>query len=223
MFNQTELGKAVTIQKSAYQLLLWMQEGIKQGFISFESAEHYTTFSDSAFHWIDEHYNDIPLSCRPDRSDIKCFANYFSSYLSCSFELIQSPGKKKATDGSCFCPMCCYWVDMPHLKTKKVRSADKKTAHKKICDYLSQLTLENNVELTEEKKTYLLKEFKEEVALCTYGVDLLKRLQGNHNSSSFSLVLWRTFAWTREGSPIHNFELDAMVIINCEEKLRSLF
>ena len=90
-------------------------------------------------------------------------------------------------------------------------------------DYLTQLALENNVELTEEKTTHSLKEFKEEVALCAYGVDLLKRLQGNHNSSPFSLVLWRTFAWTREGSPIHNFELDAMDIINCEEKIMSLF
>jgi hypothetical protein len=220
MLDPNEIKKAVLIHEKSYQLLLWMQEGIKKGFISFESAKQYTRFSDRTYDWLQLHYIDLPKNCRPEKSDLRLLANYFSSYLNSSFELVESPGRRKRSHDNCFCQVCHYWEDMPHLKTKKLTVKDKNKAYKLMQYTLDLYALENEVELTAEKKESITVEFREWLALCTYAQELLKRVEGRESSAA-SLALWRSFAWNQEGSPKHSFELTSDLIMTAEKVIVS--
>ena len=81
---------------------------------------------------------------------------------------------------------------------------------------LDLYALENDVELTSEKKESITVEFREWIALCTYAQELLKRVEGRESSAA-SLSLWRFFAWNREGSPKHSFELTSDLIMTAEK------
>lgn len=61
-------------------------------------------------------------------------------------------------------------------------------------------------------------DLREDIGACAYGVDLLSRLSGLKNGAA-SLVLWRSFAWTSQGSPKKGFKLSAEMILNAETAL----
>jgi len=197
-----------------------MSDAIVRGFIKFDTAHHYASFPAAAQAWIDEHYADIPPAARPARSDLEDFARFFSTYLEASFELVRNPGKRlHSPDDHCFCPMCSWLVDVPHLRTRKVGPAAKKRARMRKLAALHALAVGAGRSLSEDEASAILEEraLREPIALVAYGRDLLERLRGNAGPET--LVLWREFAWTDKGSPKKDFVLTADAIFEGEETI----
>ena len=59
---------------------------------------------------------------------------------------------------------------------------------------------------------------REPVGLCAYTADLLERLKGRAFGAA-SLALWRSFAWTPQGSPKKGFVLSADEIMMAQDIL----
>ena len=61
-------------------------------------------------------------------------------------------------------------------------------------------------------------ELREAIGLCTYAHDLLQRLRGVAVGPA-SLALWRSFAWTPQGSPKKGFVLSASDIMVAQQTI----
>jgi len=209
MFTDAQMSRAVDLQERSYELLRWVSSAIEKGFISFNTAHHYSSVTAAAEEWITRHYQDIPKAARPALEDLKDFCGLFSTYLENSFELVSAPGKRLySPDAHCFCPMCSWLIDAPNLKTRTPTPADKKRAQRMTLDALKHLASEQGVWLAEARGKAMLEDasLREPLALLAYGLDLLRRMKG-HAVGPASLVLWRTFAWLPSGSPKKKFRL----------------
>jgi hypothetical protein len=221
MLSREEVERAVHLQACGYQLLKWLEKALHDGFIAPEAAGNYATSEDAAFAWIEKHYLNLPNSARPERSDLRAFSNFFSTYLDCTFDLDAKPGKRLySPDAHCFCPICSWMVQKPHLQPKHVRTSDKKVAEKMKRTFLRRLAEAREVCVTEETLDAMLKDpaLRDAIGLCTYAADLLQRLKGIAIGSA-SLALWRSFAWTPQGSPKKNFVLTADAIMIAQDLL----
>lgn len=221
MFTRETLSKAVEMQHKSYLLLQWVEKAIERNVISTTSSHEYMSMAEVAKEWIAEHYLNIPKKCRPEQHDIEPFSKMFSSYLSTSFDLIEHPGKILYSEGAhCFCPMCSYLINAPHLKPKKLSKKDKKRAQKLKAQYVEKLSLHLHIPLSSRDIQRLIhdKDLQEMLALTTYADELLLRIQG-HTEGSALLALWREFAWDVHGSPKKKFELTVDSIMNAEQQL----
>ena len=218
VFSPTSIDRAVDLQERSYKLLVWMTNAIERGFISFDAAHTYSTLPEATYVWLDRHYLDVPPAARPEREDLRGFCNLFSTYLESSFDLIRDPGQRRFSEGAhCFCPMCSWLIPMPRLQTKKLTRADKKRARKMQIAVIRDLAAEHDCSLSDEIAERLADDpaLREGLALAAYGRDLLRRLDGVADGPA-SLALWRTFAWTPQGSPKQNFTLTSTAILGSE-------
>jgi hypothetical protein len=225
MLVEEEIREVVEIQRRTYRLLLWMNTAMEKGFVSFSRAHSYSSDAEAAVDWIDEHFENLPADARPsDRSEasLRRFANMFISYLTASFDLVEEPGRRLKSDCGCFCPMCRYLIHNPHLRVRSVTRNDSGRAKKLKTEFINTIAEESQVALSDEKLDELLQdaEFKEALALATYGAQLPRRAAGNSEKGAL-LALWREFAWTKDGSPKRGFELDAERVIDAEKRVRA--
>jgi hypothetical protein len=131
MLVRNEVERAVRLQDCGYQPLRWLEKALSDGFITPEAAGAYTTSEDAAHAWLDKHYFNLPENARPARSDLRAFGNLFSTYLGSTFDLDANPWKRLySPDAHCFCPICSWMVQKPHLRPKTVRAGDKKIAER---------------------------------------------------------------------------------------------
>jgi len=81
--------------------------------------------------------------------------------------------------------------------------------------------LEKGMSITEKEALRLAGEgaTSEDVALATYGSQLLARVEGR-SSGPAVLALWREFAWNKSGSPKKHFKLEAEAIMDAETRLK---
>ena len=222
MFSRDEVLRAVDLQRRSYELLRWVASAISKGFISFNAAHSYTSVSSSAEAWIQRHYHNIPEGARPPHADLKDFSGLFVTYLENTFDLARNPGKRLYSPGGhCFCPMCSWLADAPHLKTKTPTTRDKNRARKMMLDVINCIALENSLRLSDKTTGAIVNDpnIREELALCAYGTDLFRRMRGVAMGAA-ALVLWRNFAWLPTGSPKKKFELTADLILDAETVLR---
>lgn len=86
----------------------------------------------------------------------------------------------------------------------------------KVATIESVLT-ENRTTLTDEGIEDIIdnRDLRESVSLLTYAHDLITRTKGLAVGPAV-LVLWRGFAWTRQGSPKKGFELSVENILEGE-------
>lgn len=221
MLDPLQLRRAVEMQQLSYKLLKWLAAAVNDGFIQFHTAHEYTTLPESAELWIREHYLNIPAQARPDHDDLPIFAAFFSTYLTNSFELLANPGQQRySPDAHCFCPMCSWLVHAPRLKTRRVTANDKRRASRLQRDALEQLALDHQLAIASDQIELLLQDpgNRERAALIAYGSDLLQRTRGIATGPAI-LALWRTFAWTRPGSPKPGFQLTAEMILEAENRM----
>lgn len=221
MLIRDEIEKAVRLQACGYQLLKWLEQALNDGFITPEAAGDYATSEDAAYSWLDRHYLNLPESARPARSDLRAFGNFFSTYLDCTFDLDATPGQRLySPDAHCFCPICTWMVQKPHLRPKKVRTSDKKVAERMKRTFLLRLAQARGISITEEMLEQLLQDpnLREPLGLCTYAQDLLERLKGTAVGAA-SLALWRSFAWNPQGSPKQHFVLTTDEIMIAQDIL----
>jgi hypothetical protein len=217
-----KLDLAVEMQAKSYALLKWVGQSVSSGLLSFRTAHEYSTLPVAAAGWIDKHYLNIPDAARVDPNDIPVFANFFSTYLENSFDLIANPGKIKfSPDAHCFCPMCSWMIDAPNLKTKSLSAADKKRALKMQVHSILQLGFDVGARLDESRAEAIVSDHGEATALLAYGHDLIQRLDAVATGPAV-LALWRRFAWNSSGSPKPKFRLSAKLILDAESELRTL-
>lgn len=213
------LDRAVDLQARGYQLLRWLETALDSGFIAPEAAHAYASMEASAHAWIVRHYSHLPEAARPAREDLAAFSRLFSTYLLNTFDLDSAPGERLySPDAHCFCPLCSWMVKVPHLRPKKPGPADKKTADRMRRRFLHGLAADIGAHPSEGELDSLLREAEtfEAVSLCAYATDLLQRLEGVAVGAA-SLVLWRSFAWTRQGSPKKGFALSVAAILDAQE------
>jgi hypothetical protein len=226
VFDLEEISESVEIHRRCYGLLRWLGGAIERGFISCETAHDYATEAEATEAWISEHYQNLPSRFRPPRltgDPFHRFANFFASYLTTSFDIIENPQKTTKSECGCFCPACTYIGSAPHLRVKKVTPAHKRRAEKMKYDYLAQLALNRSGSIREDEIGRLLADasLSRKAALATYGAELLNRCQGR-SSGPAALALWRQFAWASSGSPDREFELTAREIMAAETALCEL-
>lgn len=222
LLDQQQLDLAVEMQAKSYALLKWVGQSVSSGLLSFRSAHKYSTLPLAAADWIDKHYLNIPEAARVDSKHIPLFANFFSTYLENSFDLIENPGKIKfSPDAHCFCPMCSWMIDAPNLKTKSLSAADKKRALTMQINSVLQLGIDTSAKLDASRAEAIVSENGETTALFAYGHDLIQRLDAIANGPAV-LALWRRFAWNSSGSPKPKFRLSTEMILNAESELRNL-
>ena len=221
MLLRDQVEHAVRLQACGYQLLRWLEKALVQGFITPEAAGTYATSEDAAYAWLDKHYHNLRDMARPERSDLRAFSNLFSTYLDSTFDLDAEPGEQLySPHAHCFCPICSWMVQKPHLRPKKVSTSDKKVAERMKRRFLLQLAASHEISVSDESLDQMLRdpELREPAGMCAYAADLLQRLEGRAVGAA-SLALWRTFAWTTQGSPRKDFVLTADGIMDAQEVL----
>jgi hypothetical protein len=222
LLDQRKLDLAVEMQAKSYALLRWVGQAVASGLLSFRTAHTYSSLPLAAAEWIEKHFQNIPEAARVDQTDIPVFANFFSTYLENSFDLIENPGKIKfSPDTHCFCPMCSWMIDAPNLKTKSLSAGDKKRALKMQIHSVLQLGIDTSAPLDESLAQAIVSQNGEATALLAYGHDLIQRLDATANGPAV-LALWRRFAWNASGSPKPKFRLSTKMILNAESELRAL-
>jgi hypothetical protein len=221
MLIREEVERAVRLQACGYQLLQWLEQAFNDGFIRPEAAANYATSEDAAYAWLDKHYLNLPARARPERADLRAFGNFFSTYLECTFDLDEKPGQRLySPDAHCFCCMCSWMIQRPHLQPKKVRTTDKKVAERMKRNFLRRLAEARGISVTDERLDHMLEDpnLRDSIGLCAYAADLLQRMKGIAFGAA-SLALWRSFAWTPQGSPKKNFVLTADAIMIAQDRL----
>lgn len=218
------LQRLLDMQQRSYRLLKWMAIAVTEGFVSFDTAHDYSELPVAAEAWIRIHYQNIPPNARPANEDFAPFCNFFSTYLTNSFELVSNPGQRRySPNAHCYCPMCSWLVDAPNPVTRKVQPSDKRRADTMRRNAWLKLAIGNEIEvdgsiLNEMLHTRLA---FEDASLVAYADDLIQREKGIANGPAV-LSLWRGFAWNETGSPKHGFRLKANLIVEAEERLLKL-
>ena len=221
MLSQDRLTLAIDIHlRRATQLLRWVADAIGKGFIPATRAHQYANMGDAAFDWIDEHYMNLPVAVRPDRRHIREFANFFGTYVTSSFDVIERPGMRRVSWCGCFCPFCSHIVSAPHLQPKKLAKRDKNRAIDLMADRLTALAREDGIVTQVEHVTTIVRnqETQRHAAYSAYGYWLIRRLEGDSDGKAI-LGLWREIAWNRSGSPINGFKLRYQDFIDAETAL----
>ncbi len=221
MFVRHEIEDAVDLLGRSYALLQWLETAIERGFISFDTAHDYASFPTLARLWLERHYLDIPNAARPPREQLQPFANLFASFMESSFDMVRNPGKRLYSDEAhCFCPMCSWLVAIPRIRPKRLTREHKRRARRMKLAWLHEIAFELDRELSDQLAEALVDgaELGRQIGMATYGVDLLRRIEGKISGPA-SLALWRSFAWTAQGSPIRGFMLDADAIIEAEQSV----
>jgi hypothetical protein len=218
MLPQDDLTLAIDIQSRSYKLLRWVAEAIEKGFVPVKRAHEYANVSDSALDWIDEHYLNFPPETRPDRRYIRNFANFFSTYVMSSFDIIEKPGTRLHSTCGCYCSWCAHIINASHLQPMKLTKRDKTRAVDLMIDRVSTLAFEEGVHLEHEEARAIVLDFatRRMAGYSAYGYWLIKRMEGITDGKSV-LALWREIAWNKSGSPIKNFKLRYKDFANAEE------
>jgi hypothetical protein len=220
MLSADRLTLAIEIHSRGYKLLRWVAKAIREGFIPATRAHEYADVSDGAFDWIDQHYRNIPPEARPDRQYLREFSNYFATYVTSSFDIIDEPRFQRHSPYGCCCPLCSYLVKSPYLRTKKLTKRNKHRATDLMTDRIVALALEEGISLQPAEAMSIVETdvTRRSAGYSAYGYWLIKRTEGHSDGKSI-LALWREIAWNRTGSPIQNFMLEYKDFVDAEESL----
>lgn len=220
MLPRDQIENAVEIQQKSYKLLLWLADAIDRGFITFTRAHEYSSAADTAYEWIQEHYHNLPEAGRPQRKRLREFSNYFGSYVTTSFDLVDKPGARLESRCGCFCSFCAHLANASHLRPKKLRKRDKNMAREQRISRLIMLAEEESIHIDPDTAAMIAADpvFLRNAAYSAYALSLLERIRGDEGGH-YALALWREIAWKPEGSPIKGFQLKADDILDAERQL----
>lgn len=219
MFDPRELETTIALHRKTYELLRWIAKNLRGGRLDFTVVHRAMSAADAAREWLARHRENLPMELRPRQEMLDPFARLFSSYLTTSFELRESPGMKVATYCGCFCSWCAYLTSADHLQARRVTKHAQRNGEALARVYLQSLTDELEVQQPHEKIDRLLADAAttEPLAMAAYARELIRRTQFASQGLGV-LALWRKFAW-RNGSPRRNFELKADDVLMAEKRL----
>lgn len=216
-----ELKTAVELHQRAHGLLQWLEHPVRKGMIRLETVNDSISTAEAARQWVEGNYFDLPTKLRPrylEDPELEYFSNLLASYLTVSFNLVEKPKSRLASDRDCEFYSCM--ISLSHIQPKKLRRGDKEQAQKRIREYLDRLAANQEITVKEAFIVEVLNdaELFKKAALATYGEQLIERMHGDFTNPS-ALALWRIFAWESTGSPKHDFKLDAADILQSERDL----
>jgi hypothetical protein len=220
MLAADRLTLAIDIQSRSYELLRWVATAVRKGFIPATRAHQYANTCDAAFAWMQDHYLNFPQAMRPERRHLREFANFFGTYVTSSFDIVEQPGTRLDSRCGCYCPMCAHLVRAPHLRPKRLRKGDKERAGRLMVHRVTALAREEGIGVTDPAVIAIVQsdETRRPAAYSAYGHWLIRRLEGDTDGTAV-LALWREIAWKRTGSPIKNFRLEYKDFVDAEELL----
>lgn len=220
MLAPDRLTLALDIHAQSYQLLRWVGEAVGRGFIPATRAHEYATASEAGLDWIQHHYLNFPTAMRPDRLHLREFANFFATYVTSSFDIIERPGTRLDSRCGCYCSMCAVLVNAPHLRVKQVTKRDRDRAYQLMIHRVTALAGEEGIGVSETDIVAVVRDEKtrRSAAYSAYGHWLIRRLEGDTDGKAV-LALWREIAWKPNGSPIRNFQLLYPDFVDAEEAL----
>jgi hypothetical protein len=216
VLDRQQITYAVQIHGRAYALLQELRRGLDLGLVPPRDATDCGTLQERALGWIRANYESLPDSVRPPVEDVVPLANMFSTYLLNSFEIDTGPGQRRYSELP-YDPYDSWHVQVSQLRPQKVDAAGREAAKRLKVAVLEDLAKEATVAVGAETMRMLLRErsLREAIGLVAYGTDLLTRIDG-HARGTASLALWRSFAWTSDGSPKKDFTLSAEAILDAE-------
>jgi hypothetical protein len=218
MLAADRLALAIDVHSRSYQLLRWVAEAVRRGFIPATRAHQYADAGDAAFAWMQDHYLNFPPGMRPDRRHLREFANFFGTYVTSSFDIIEQPGTRLDSRCGCYCRLCAHLVNAPHLRAKKPGRRDKERAGQLMVSRVGALAREEQIEATDSAVVAIVRgdQTRRSAAYSAYGHWLIRRLEGDTDGPAV-LALWREIAWKRTGSPIKGFRLRHEDVVGAEE------
>jgi hypothetical protein len=219
VLNREELQQAVNLQRKSYNLLRWLTNAVSNGVIRFDRAHDYLDEAQAAKEWIERHYLNLPLDCRPETEELGPFAQFFATYLTTSFDLVKQPGKRLYSGCGCPCTWCSYLVAASHLQPKKIYRRDKVRARKMKIAALQQLAYKCDTRLAQQQAEELVDspDSAMHASLLAYGQQLVDRTRGFSGGLAV-LALWREIAWDKT-APKKKFQLEAENILNAQDSL----
>jgi hypothetical protein len=220
MLAADRLTLAIEVHSRSYELLRWVATAVRKGFIPATRAHEYANTCDAAFAWIQDHYLNFPPAVRPDRRYLREFANFFGTYVTSSFDIIEQPGTRLDSRCGCYCPLCAHLVSASHLRPKRLSKRDKKRADQLMVNRVTALAGEEGIGVTDPAVVAVVcsGETRRSAAYSAYGYWLIRRLEGDTDGAAV-LALWREIAWKRTGSPIKDFRLQYQDFLDAEELL----
>jgi hypothetical protein len=162
MFTHDQIVEIIDLSEKSYALLKWVGSSLKRGFLKFDVVHEAVQISEATKDWLIRHNDQIPKNYRPNRSKVDAFANFFSTYLMTSFELIEKPTNILKTDGKCFCWCCSYLAAGDNLKLRKITKNARKDAQElkriyltKLCDEIEAPLISSEInQILEDKVLY---------------------------------------------------------------------
>lgn len=219
MLQIDRITNAIEIQQTSYKLLMWLGREIGNGVINFTNSHSGSSASDNSYSWIQEHYDLLPQELRPPRDRMRAFSNYFGSYITTSFDLIESPGTRLESSCGCYCEFCTHLARASHLRAKKLGKRAKALAGEQRVSRVMRLANEEGMQISDDIAAEIARgQFRRDAAYSAYGQCLLERIEGAE-CGPYVLALWREIAWKPEGSPIKGFELIASDFLLAECRL----
>ena len=228
LFQADDLARAIDAKDRSYVFLRLLKNdefrigaAYSHGPIQESELGNFTTFRTLIL----AHYSALPESGRPatisDR-DVDGFCNIFLSYLFTSFNYKPSPKARHVSRNGCMCCICARLTHAPDLIPKKVTNWDRHRAGVLQREALRELASSAGLALSDQQEVALMTNdaLAEVLALVAYGVQLVRRCKGGRSDPS-SLVLWRRFAWHKDGYPKKRFVLRAATILGAEDRFVS--
>jgi hypothetical protein len=219
MFDVKEIKEAISISNQTYNLIIWLNKALEEGFIEFNSVKEITETTVIAKNWLENHIENIPMNAKPTNNNSDTwdkYLNMFCSYFQTSFDIVQEPGKR-------YIPHLLRernksYKTNPYIKPKSISSSNKNNTQQLKLDYLTNLTKHEKIAINFETIKLIEKNIDHKLAIATYGATLIERQKGKIHSSTI-LALWREFAWEKSGSPKSDYFLEAEEIIASEQLL----
>jgi hypothetical protein len=222
MLDPVELREAVLLQQKSFELLRWVRANLRKQTLNFSVAHQATSTAEASREWVQRNLPNLPPAMRPDASQMDKFAHLFSSYLTTSYVLNESPGMRLSPECGCFCSYCTYLARADHLQIRSPPKSARRDAIELKRLFLTVtaegLQLSPSAETIDALITKCGPQFVEALAQATYGRELVRRMQFASQGDGV-LVLWREFAWDRNSSLKANFKLTADGILEAEQKV----
>lgn len=222
MFKKESVIQAIKIHKLGYKFLLYITDQIDNKKFTFSSVHNGEDQTEVIYNWIKDYYDYLPKSILPEKTALRGFSNYFTSFLKTSFQLVEEPAITNNT--GCFCEICLQFSNVSHLKSISPLKYDRRIANEKRVDIVLELAKFCDLSLSEEAATEIANSEThiKNTAYLAYTKALFQRIQTGEGGV-FNVALWRTFAWNTNGAPIRGFELKAEDIFSVESNLKQEF
>lgn len=224
MLDPSRVTEVLRLQPRVYRLLKWLDQASHRDQFPDATLAALMSPGPASRQTLRDVHRLLPSDARPESLDgleFSRFANLLQSYFEVSFEYDPSPRDQLRLE---------IWShterdrlhEASHLRPIGVTPDDKQRARQLERACLEQLSALAEIAPDPAALDALLTQRprREQAALVAYVADLIRRCDGLP-SGPWAVALWRTFAWTPEGSPRRDFALTEAAVAEAQADLRA--